>query len=65
MYLGRPHCIKLDDVTVPRPSSFINGNSSSDPIDMKLAATWADLLEIVGHICDALYVSPKLATGLG
>jgi hypothetical protein len=65
MYLGRPHCIKLDDVTVPRPSSFINGNSPSDPLDMKLAATWADLLEIVGHICDALYVSPKLAIGLG
>jgi hypothetical protein len=65
MYLGRPHCIKLDDVTVPRPSSFINGNSPSDPLDMKLAGTWADLLEIVGHICDALYVSRKLAIGLG
>ena len=65
MYLGRPHCIKLDDVTVPRPSSFINGNSSSDPLDMKLAGAWADILEIVGHICDALYVSPKLAIGLG
>jgi hypothetical protein len=65
MYLGRPHCIKLDDVTVPRPSSFVNGNSLSDLLDMKLAGAWADLLEIVGHICDALYVSPKLAIGLG
>jgi hypothetical protein len=59
MYLGRPHCIKLNDVTVPRPSSFINGNSQSDPLDMKLAGAWADLLEIVGHICDALYASLK------
>ena len=54
MYLGRPHCIKLDDVTVPRPSQFVNSSSS---VDLKLAAAWADLLEIVGHICDALFVS--------
>jgi hypothetical protein len=56
MYLGRPHCIKLDDVTVPRPSSFV---SSTPTLDMKLAAAWADILEIVGHICDALFVSPN------
>lgn len=55
MYLGRPHCIKLDDVTVPRPSSFV---SRTPKLDMKLAAAWADILEIVGHICDALFVSP-------
>ena len=65
MYLGRPHYIKLDDVTVPRPSSFINGKSPSDPLEMKLAGAWADILEIVGHICDALYASPKLTIGLG
>ena len=56
MYLGRPHCIKLDDVTVPRPGSFVNSSSS---LDMKLSAAWADILEIVGHICDALSVSPS------
>jgi hypothetical protein len=56
MYLGRPHCIKLDDVTVPRPGSFIRATPT---LDMKLAAAWADILEIVGHICDALFVSPN------
>lgn len=52
MYLGRPHCIKLNDVSVPRPN--VTGTASS-LWDMAMATTWADLLEIVGDICDALY----------
>ena len=56
MYLGRPHCIKLKDVTVPRPGA----SSSHHPSwDMSLAAAWADLLELVGYICDALCVSRR------
>lgn len=60
MYLGQPHCIKLDDVTVPRPSAFV---SAKPTLDIKLAAAWADILEIVGHICDALLVSPPSSHG--
>lgn len=60
MYLGRPHCIKLDDVTVPRLSTFVRAKPT---LDMKLAAAWAGILEIVGHICDVLYVSPDSPSG--
>lgn len=66
MYLGRPHGIKLDDVTVPQPSAFTDSNS---PLEMKMAAAWADIMEITGHICDALFVllsgHPSLADLIG
>jgi hypothetical protein len=55
MYLGRPHCIKLDDVTIPRPGARSSQYSSWE---MSMAAAWADLLELVGYICDALCVFP-------
>ncbi len=53
MYLGRPHAIKLDDVTVPKPSTFTRTNTT---LEMKMAAAWADIMEMTGHICDALLV---------
>ena len=53
MYLGRPHGIKLDDVTVPRPKTYANTNTT---LEMKMAAAWADIMEMTGDICDALFV---------
>lgn len=51
LYLGRPHYIKLGDVAVPRPGSQSDGNLSWE---MRMAAAWTDIMEIVGHICDSL-----------
>lgn len=50
MYLGRPHGISMDDVTVPRPSAYTNP-------DLQEAAAWADMMEMVGDICEALSVT--------
>lgn len=48
LYLGRPQMIKVDDVSVEKPQ----GSDMSNELLMSIA--WADLLEIVGIICDAL-----------
>lgn len=50
LYLGRPYSIKLNDVSVPRPGC----NTDTPSWDMLMSAAWTNLLEIVGHICDAL-----------
>jgi len=50
LYLGRPYSIKLNDVSVPRPGC----NTETPSWDMLMSAAWTNLLEIVGHICDAL-----------
>jgi hypothetical protein len=50
LYLGRPQCIKLDDVTVKRP-----GEASRDVAwEMRIAAAWTNLLEVVGNVCEIL-----------
>lgn len=41
--------IKADDVTAPKPE--IEPWTSDE---LRIASIWADLLEIVGIICDAL-----------
>jgi len=50
MYLGRPHCIRLHDVTVPHMKSDQVGSDS----DHQTAAAWADLLQIVGRITETM-----------
>ncbi|KAI9878381.1 MAG: hypothetical protein M1830_001051 [Pleopsidium flavum] len=50
LYLGRPYSIKLDDVSVLRPGCNTEGPSW----DMLMSAAWSSLLDIVGHVCDAL-----------
>lgn len=52
LYLGRPHCIRLHDVTVPHMKSDHLGSDS----DYQMAAAWASLLEIVGSITEILSV---------
>lgn len=52
LYLGRPQMIKADDVTAPKPE--IEPWTSEE---LRIASVWADLLEIVGIICDALSVA--------
>lgn len=49
LYLGRPHCIRLNDITVPR----LESNPTSD-LELQMAGTWAGLLEIVGYISEML-----------
>ena len=58
LYLGRPHCIELNDVTIPRPGARVGTQASWE---MRMAAAWADIMEIVGYICDAVFVHPLLA----
>ncbi|OAL32910.1 hypothetical protein AYO20_07701 [Fonsecaea nubica] len=48
VYLGRPHAIKLDDVTMPRPSQ------DSPSWNMKILSAWVDLLDIQGHVAARL-----------
>ncbi|KAL1905645.1 hypothetical protein Sste5344_008583 [Sporothrix stenoceras] len=55
LYLGRPQMIKLDDVTVQKPNtrpSLVGGHKTS--LELRMSASWANLLEIVGILCDAL-----------
>lgn len=42
--------IKLEDVTAERPQY----GTLDASCEMKMSAVWANLLEIVGIICDAL-----------
>ncbi len=44
--------IKLDDVSVSKPK--YSGKNTS--LELRMSAAWANLLEIVGILCDALYV---------
>lgn len=50
LYLGRPHCIRLSDVTVPR---IEDNHTILDP-DLLLSASWVGLLEILGQITELL-----------
>ena len=50
--LGRPQMIKLDDVSVRISNSRSTTHESST--DLRISAAWADLLEIVGTLCEAL-----------
>ncbi len=50
LYLGRPYSIKLEDVSVQGPGS----NTETPSWDMLMAEAWTSLLDIVGHVCDAL-----------
>lgn len=52
LYLGRPQMIKADDITTPKPE--IKPWTSDE---LRLSTVWADLMEVVGIICDALYVN--------
>ncbi|KAF7562913.1 hypothetical protein G7046_g1230 [Stylonectria norvegica] len=49
LYLGRPQMIKTDDVTAKKPE-----HTSSTSEELEISIVWANLLEIVGVICDAL-----------
>ncbi|RFU26008.1 hypothetical protein B7463_g10333, partial [Scytalidium lignicola] len=51
IYLGRPPCINLADVTVPRIS--IRGSSSLS-WELSIFAAWVNLVEIGGRICGIL-----------
>lgn len=46
--------IKSDDITVLRPDCTPVETS----LELKMSTAWANLLEIVGVLCDALYVIP-------
>ena len=48
VYLGRPPTIKLDDVSISRPSR----NASC--WDLEMFSAWVGVLEIAGEICDKL-----------
>lgn len=48
LYLGRPPCIKLEDVTVLRPQTDVLS------FDTTALAAWINLLEIIDHICEVL-----------
>ncbi|KAI9811856.1 MAG: hypothetical protein M1827_005207 [Pycnora praestabilis] len=61
LYLGRPHFIKLDDITVPRPGSDKNVHSW----EMRMSAAWTGLLDIVGQTCDALNGNACTTTRVG
>ncbi|CAK7230244.1 hypothetical protein SBRCBS47491_007521 [Sporothrix bragantina] len=52
LYLGRPQMIKLDDVSVRKPNTKPSTHETS--LELRMSAAWADLLEIVGILCDAL-----------
>ncbi|CAK7232073.1 hypothetical protein SEUCBS140593_008137 [Sporothrix eucalyptigena] len=52
LYLGRPQMIKLDDVSVHKPNTKPSTHETS--LELRMSAAWADLLEIVGILCDAL-----------
>lgn len=53
LYLGRQFCLKLDeDVTISRPGA----GEPNAAFEIKLADAWSRLLEIVGLICESLYV---------
>lgn len=57
LYLGRSFFLTLDEnVTVPR----LSGVNSSLPLHTLLAGSWASLLELVGLICENLYVCPAV-----
>lgn len=51
LYLGRPHSMKLEDISVKRPSP---SDSSSLSWESKMSLAWTGLLEIIGDICDIL-----------
>lgn len=48
LYLGRPQCIKLEDIDVKRPGEGRTDISS----EMRMSAAWTNLLELVGLICE-------------
>jgi hypothetical protein len=50
LYLGRPHCIRLQDVTVPR----LEHSHDTNDLELELAGRWANLLEILGYISEIL-----------
>ena len=50
LYHGRPHSMKLEDVSVPK----LDSTSQSLSLDGRLSAVWSGLLEVVGEICDIL-----------
>ena len=50
LYHGRPHSIKLEDVSVQK----LDSTSQTTSWDGRLSAAWSGLLEIVGEICDML-----------
>ncbi|CAM1507727.1 Fc.00g045750.m01.CDS01 [Cosmosporella sp. VM-42] len=49
LYLGRPQMIKIDDITAQKPE-----HDSDTSEELEISIVWANLLEIVGIICDAL-----------
>jgi hypothetical protein len=51
LYLGRPHSMRLEDISVQKPgfSGLLEHSFES-----KLSAAWTGLLVIVGEICDIL-----------
>ena len=50
LYLGRPQCMRLEDIDAKRP-----GEDRVDVSDeMKMSAAWTNLLEIIGLICEIL-----------
>ncbi|CAK7236489.1 hypothetical protein SBRCBS47491_009655 [Sporothrix bragantina] len=53
LYLGRPQSIRLEDVDAKRPGE---GGSADvvPPGEVRVAAAWCSLLEIVGKICEIL-----------
>ncbi|KJR87588.1 uncharacterized protein SPSK_01495 [Sporothrix schenckii 1099-18] len=53
LYSGRPQMIKLDDVTVQKPRPSVAGGNMAS-LEPRMSVAWADLLEIVGILCDAL-----------
>ncbi|KAL1887131.1 hypothetical protein Sste5346_010420 [Sporothrix stenoceras] len=53
LYLGRPQSIRLEDVDAKRPGE--GGAADTEPTgEVRMAAAWCSLLEIVGKICEIL-----------
>ncbi|CAK7228658.1 hypothetical protein SEUCBS140593_006988 [Sporothrix eucalyptigena] len=53
LYLGRPQSIRLEDVDAKRPGE--GGSADVVPTgEVRMAAAWCSLLEIVGKICEIL-----------
>lgn len=55
LYLGRPQFLKVEDIDAKRP-----GEGCENPsLDIRMSAAWTNLLDIVGRICDVLWVAPE------